>query len=76
MQAQEDGFLSKVLVEKGKDVDVHTPVATMCEYEETLEQLSQGDAEVQQFLKDHGQLRKLTWQSYLKEAKEGQNGCS
>jgi hypothetical protein len=65
-----------VLVREGEDVGVHTPVATMCEYEETLEELSRGDAEVGRLLGDHGQLRKLTWQSYLKEAKEGQKGCS
>jgi hypothetical protein len=68
--------LSKVLVGKGKDVEVHTPVATMCEYQETLEELSQADGEVQQLLEDHGKLRKLTWQSYLKEAKEERKGCS
>jgi len=76
LQAQEDGFLSKVLVGEGEDVEVHTPVATMCEYEETLEELSQGEKDVRKFLEDHGQLRKLVWQSYLKEAKEGQKGCS
>ncbi len=36
----------KVLVGEGKDVEVHTPVATMCEYEEDLETLSSGQAEV------------------------------
>lgn len=76
LQAQEDGFLSRILVDEGQDVGVHTPVATMCEFEEDLEELAKNHAEVDKILEQSQSLRQMTWQSYLKEAKNGSKGCS
>lgn len=52
------------------------PVAVMCELEETQEDISSRQEEIAELLKEHQKLRRLTWQSYLKEAKESSKGCS
>lgn len=74
LQAQEDGYLGKILIEEGEEVKVHTPVATMCEAEENVEAVKGPEAD--ELLKQPDQLRQLTWQSYLKESKHGRKGCS
>ena len=76
MQAQEEGFLSKILVEEGKEVKVNEPVAIMCELEESLKNVAEDKGTVDDLLKDHGNMRKLTWQSYLKESNHDGQGCS
>lgn len=76
VQAQEEGFLSKILVEEGKEVKVNEPVAIMCELEESLREIEDAKSAVDDLLRDHGNLRKLTWQSYLKEGSNEGKGCS
>lgn len=75
-QAQEDGFLGRVLVDEGQDVEVDTPVALMCELEEALKDISSNGKQIEELLQMHKQLRRLTWQSYLKEGKDRNTGCS
>ena len=59
---------------EGQEVPVNTPVATMCEFEDTLDDLKQSADEVDKLVKESTTLRHLTWQSYLKEGK-GSGGC-
>lgn len=76
LQAQEEGFLSKITVEEGEEVKVNEPVAIMCELEESLRDISDNQSSLDNLLKDHGKLRQLTWQSYLKESNNDAQGCS
>ena len=75
LQAQEEGFLSKILVEEGKEVKVNEPVAIMCELEESMRTITESGSAVDNLLRDHSNMRKLTWQSYLKESNDAR-GCS
>lgn len=62
-------------MKEGKQVSVHTPVATMCEFEEELDELSGSSDEVKKLLEDPKELRQMTWQSYFKEGTKKPGGC-
>ncbi len=63
-------------MEEGTEVKVNEPVAVMCELRESLEKVAKAGSRVDDLLKDHDKLRKLTWQSYLKESHDTAQGCS
>ena len=76
LQAQEEGFLTNILVPEGELVDVHTPVAIMCEAENAVKELAENQKLVHEIVSEQKEsLKALTWQSYLKES-SGPKGCS
>ena len=76
LQAQEEGFLTNILVPEGELVDVHTPVAIMCEAEDAVKELAENQKLVHEIVSEQKEsLKALTWQSYLKES-SGPKGCS
>ena len=70
---QEEVFLQRILVHEGEEVDVGTPVAVACEFEESLSELASYKVPDRH---DMGSARTLSWQSYLQSGTETSGGCS
>lgn len=70
---QEDVFLQRILVDEGRELEVGTPVAVACEFEESLEALKEYTVPSKQ---DADKARTLSWQSYLQSGTETPGGCS